>query len=226
MSWSLQCENLLGWGRSSAAQGSSHGRLWSTSCKYGENKTSVNKTDQYWWDGYSRSCLVFLIRVWILFSAVGFTAMALLVSVAAVFQWRTNIVYVHSIYCSSDSKTGRLCQCYCYTLGLLWDADRMLLFWSDRIVCCFFFLQALIFPNQLYEVVFEEELTTTSISVRLYGGALLSKSSLHRSRKACVWGRRGGKFIQLFLLPHAQLHCSHYTDYNEAPTQYYLLNNC
>ncbi|XP_008310658.1 tumor protein p53-inducible protein 11b [Cynoglossus semilaevis] len=51
------------------------------------------------------------LRVWILFSAVGFTAMALL---------------------------------------------------------------ALIFPNQLYEVVFEEELTTTSISVRLYGGALLS----------------------------------------------------
>lgn len=34
------------------------------------------------------------------------------------------------------------------------------------------------FPNQLYEVVFEEELSTTSISVRLYGGALLSKSSV------------------------------------------------
>lgn len=32
------------------------------------------------------------------------------------------------------------------------------------------------FPNQLYEVVFEEELSTTNISVRLYGGALLSKS--------------------------------------------------
>uniref|UniRef100_A0AAQ5ZYE3 Tumor protein p53-inducible protein 11 n=3 Tax=Amphiprion TaxID=80969 RepID=A0AAQ5ZYE3_AMPOC len=35
-------------------------------------------------------------------------------------------------------------------------------------------LMALMFPNQLYEVVFEEELSTTSISVRLYGGALLS----------------------------------------------------
>uniref|UniRef100_A0A3Q2CFT1 Tumor protein p53-inducible protein 11 n=1 Tax=Cyprinodon variegatus TaxID=28743 RepID=A0A3Q2CFT1_CYPVA len=33
---------------------------------------------------------------------------------------------------------------------------------------------ALVFPNQLYEVVFEEELSTTSISVRLYGAALLS----------------------------------------------------
>ncbi|XP_028287793.1 tumor protein p53-inducible protein 11b isoform X2 [Parambassis ranga] len=35
-------------------------------------------------------------------------------------------------------------------------------------------LMALALPNQLYEVVFEEELSTTSISVRLYGGALLS----------------------------------------------------
>ncbi|XP_015242841.1 PREDICTED: tumor protein p53-inducible protein 11 [Cyprinodon variegatus] len=35
-------------------------------------------------------------------------------------------------------------------------------------------LKALVFPNQLYEVVFEEELSTTSISVRLYGAALLS----------------------------------------------------
>ncbi|MEQ2307088.1 hypothetical protein AMECASPLE_014616, partial [Ameca splendens] len=33
---------------------------------------------------------------------------------------------------------------------------------------------ALVFPNQLYELVFEEELFTTSISVRLYGAALLS----------------------------------------------------
>uniref|UniRef100_A0A3P8P4A6 Tumor protein p53-inducible protein 11 n=1 Tax=Astatotilapia calliptera TaxID=8154 RepID=A0A3P8P4A6_ASTCA len=37
-------------------------------------------------------------------------------------------------------------------------------------------LMALVFPNQLYEVVFEEELSTTNISVRLYGGALLSLS--------------------------------------------------
>ncbi|TNN82009.1 Tumor protein p53-inducible protein 11 [Liparis tanakae] len=35
-------------------------------------------------------------------------------------------------------------------------------------------VMALVFPNQLYEVVFEEELSTTSLSVRLYGGALLS----------------------------------------------------
>lgn len=38
------------------------------------------------------------------------------------------------------------------------------------------------FPNQLYEVVFEEELSTINISVRLYGGALLSKPSLLRQR--------------------------------------------
>uniref|UniRef100_A0A8C6UKN2 Tumor protein p53-inducible protein 11 n=1 Tax=Neogobius melanostomus TaxID=47308 RepID=A0A8C6UKN2_9GOBI len=36
--------------------------------------------------------------------------------------------------------------------------------------------KALVFPNQLYELVFEEELSTTSLSVRLYGGALLSLS--------------------------------------------------
>lgn len=35
-------------------------------------------------------------------------------------------------------------------------------------------LMALLFPNQLYEVMFEEELSTTSVSIRLYGGALLS----------------------------------------------------
>lgn len=34
------------------------------------------------------------------------------------------------------------------------------------------------FPNQLYEVVFEEELSRTNISVRLYGGALLSKAAV------------------------------------------------
>ncbi|XP_046889565.1 tumor protein p53-inducible protein 11-like isoform X2 [Hypomesus transpacificus] len=37
-------------------------------------------------------------------------------------------------------------------------------------------LMALVFPNQLYEVTFEEELSTTNISIRLYGGALLSLS--------------------------------------------------
>ncbi|KAL3061329.1 hypothetical protein OYC64_009497 [Pagothenia borchgrevinki] len=35
-------------------------------------------------------------------------------------------------------------------------------------------LMALVFPNQLYEVVFEEQLSTTCLSIRLYGGALLS----------------------------------------------------
>ncbi|XP_068595693.1 tumor protein p53-inducible protein 11-like [Brachionichthys hirsutus] len=35
-------------------------------------------------------------------------------------------------------------------------------------------LMALLFPNQLYEVLFEEELSTTNLSIRLYGGALLS----------------------------------------------------
>ncbi|XP_028842271.1 tumor protein p53-inducible protein 11b [Denticeps clupeoides] len=37
-------------------------------------------------------------------------------------------------------------------------------------------LMALVFPNQLYEVVFDAEQTVTSISVRLYGGAVLSLS--------------------------------------------------
>lgn len=37
-------------------------------------------------------------------------------------------------------------------------------------------LMALVFPNHLYELVFEEELSTTRIAVRLYGGALLSLS--------------------------------------------------
>ncbi|XP_048113336.1 tumor protein p53-inducible protein 11-like isoform X1 [Alosa alosa] len=37
-------------------------------------------------------------------------------------------------------------------------------------------LMALTVPSQLYEIVFEEEQTATSLSVRLYGGALLSLS--------------------------------------------------
>ncbi|KAL4622820.1 tumor protein p53-inducible protein 11-like [Arapaima gigas] len=37
-------------------------------------------------------------------------------------------------------------------------------------------LMALAFPNHLSEVVFEEELSTTGVSIRLYGGALLSIS--------------------------------------------------
>uniref|UniRef100_A0AAY5EWN2 Tumor protein p53-inducible protein 11 n=1 Tax=Electrophorus electricus TaxID=8005 RepID=A0AAY5EWN2_ELEEL len=50
-------------------------------------------------------------------------------------------------------------------------------------------LQALAFPNQLYEVIFE--LTTTRISIRLYGGALLSISlilwnGLYTAEKAII----------------------------------------
>ncbi|XP_057203595.1 tumor protein p53-inducible protein 11b [Triplophysa rosa] len=37
-------------------------------------------------------------------------------------------------------------------------------------------LMALVFPNQLYEVVFDQEQTATSVSIRLYGGAILSLS--------------------------------------------------
>ncbi|KPP66421.1 tumor protein p53-inducible protein 11-like [Scleropages formosus] len=37
-------------------------------------------------------------------------------------------------------------------------------------------LMALAFPNQLSEIVLEEQLPTTSISIRLYGGAVLSIS--------------------------------------------------
>ncbi|KAG7267103.1 hypothetical protein CRUP_022395, partial [Coryphaenoides rupestris] len=51
--------------------------------------------------------------------------------------------------------------------------------------------KALVFPNQLYEVVFEEELSTTNISIRLYGGALLSLSlimwnGLYTAEKAII----------------------------------------
>ncbi|KAK1798891.1 hypothetical protein P4O66_006673, partial [Electrophorus voltai] len=50
-------------------------------------------------------------------------------------------------------------------------------------------LVALAFPNQLYEVIFE--LTTTRISIRLYGGALLSISlilwnGLYTAEKAII----------------------------------------
>lgn len=75
----------------------------------------------------------------------------------------------------------------------------------DMTELCFCFpTQALMFPNQLYEVVFEEELSTTNISIRLYGGALLSKSSLIKR-----WPDY--KCIELFMLPHAQLQHSEYT---------------
>lgn len=62
--------------------------------------------------------------------------------------------------------------------GMCWDRTVLCCFDKACAVLLFSFTQALVFPNQLYEVVFEEELSTTNISVRLYGGALLSKSSL------------------------------------------------
>ncbi|XP_036004009.1 tumor protein p53-inducible protein 11b [Fundulus heteroclitus] len=52
-------------------------------------------------------------------------------------------------------------------------------------------LTALVFPNQLYELVFEEELSTTSISVRLYGAALLSKYQNVLNRKKDAKATRG-----------------------------------
>lgn len=46
----------------------------------------------------------------------------------------------------------------------------------DSVALCLCLLpQALIFPKQLYEAIFEEELTTIKIFVRLYGATLLSK---------------------------------------------------
>ncbi|KAF3854998.1 hypothetical protein F7725_023053 [Dissostichus mawsoni] len=39
-------------------------------------------------------------------------------------------------------------------------------------------LMALVFPNQLYEVVFEEQLSTTCLSIRLYGGDCLVSLAL------------------------------------------------
>ncbi|XP_072516991.1 tumor protein p53-inducible protein 11a [Salminus brasiliensis] len=53
-------------------------------------------------------------------------------------------------------------------IGLrLWMLISAVLFTTSALV-------ALTFPNQLYEIIFE--LTTTRISIRLYGGALLSIS--------------------------------------------------
>uniref|UniRef100_A0A8C8G5G7 Tumor protein p53-inducible protein 11 n=1 Tax=Oncorhynchus tshawytscha TaxID=74940 RepID=A0A8C8G5G7_ONCTS len=37
-------------------------------------------------------------------------------------------------------------------------------------------LMALVLPKQMYDIVFEEEINNTSVSIRLYGGALLSLS--------------------------------------------------
>ncbi|KAJ8406450.1 hypothetical protein AAFF_G00300240 [Aldrovandia affinis] len=52
-------------------------------------------------------------------------------------------------------------------------------------------LTALVFPDHLYETVFEDQLSTTRVSVRLYGGALLSISlimwnGLYTAEKAII----------------------------------------
>ncbi|KAL4613480.1 tumor protein p53-inducible protein 11-like [Arapaima gigas] len=52
-------------------------------------------------------------------------------------------------------------------------------------------LMAVVFPNQLYEMMFNEELSTTQVSIRLYGGALLSISlimwnGLHTAEKVII----------------------------------------
>lgn len=46
--------------------------------------------------------------------------------------------------------------------------------------CCY--AQALAFPDQLYDAVFDGAEVTSKTPIRLYGGALLSK---------CCWGSRG-----------------------------------
>ncbi|KPP74899.1 tumor protein p53-inducible protein 11-like [Scleropages formosus] len=52
-------------------------------------------------------------------------------------------------------------------------------------------LMAVVFPNHLYEMMFSEELSTTQVSLRLYGGALLSISlivwnGLHTAEKVVI----------------------------------------
>ncbi|KAJ8247561.1 hypothetical protein GJAV_G00247740 [Gymnothorax javanicus] len=52
-------------------------------------------------------------------------------------------------------------------------------------------LMALLFPDQLYEIVFNDHLSTTRVTVRLYGGALLSISlimwnGLYTAEKAII----------------------------------------
>lgn len=57
----------------------------------------------------------------------------------------------------------------------------------DSVALCVRLLpQALIFPKQLYEAVFEEELTTIKIFVRLYGATLLSKLGKQNALTQCV----------------------------------------
>lgn len=51
---------------------------------------------QYWLqEGYSMSCNVSLLRVWILISAVGFTVMALMVSVAYIINTVKKLFHIH-----------------------------------------------------------------------------------------------------------------------------------
>lgn len=58
-------------------------------------------------------------------------------------------------------------------IGSAWSGQAFLRESSEALG----FLQALAFPGQLSEMVFEEELSSTNISIRLYGGALLSKEA-------------------------------------------------
>lgn len=85
----------------------------------------------------------------------------------------------------AHSLTRSLCQPYFFFL-FLWlvgGGGVGHLGWTkyccarhDSVALCVHLLpQALIFPKQLYEAIFEEELTTIKIFVRLYGATLLSK---------------------------------------------------
>ncbi|XP_041052546.1 tumor protein p53-inducible protein 11-like isoform X3 [Carcharodon carcharias] len=62
-------------------------------------------------------------------------------------------------------------------LGLrIWQLMSAIMFSLVAIIMCVSCFQALTFPKLLYEAVFEEEGSNSKMSVRLYGGALLSIS--------------------------------------------------
>ncbi|XP_078404956.1 tumor protein p53-inducible protein 11-like isoform X3 [Cetorhinus maximus] len=62
-------------------------------------------------------------------------------------------------------------------LGLrIWQLMSAIMFSLVAIIKCVSRFQALTFPKLLYEAVFEEEASNSTMSVRLYGGALLSIS--------------------------------------------------
>lgn len=95
----------------------------------------------------------------------------------------------------SHSLTGSLCQrCFIFFLFLWLVGGVGHLGWTeyccaryDSVALCVRLLpQALIFPKQLYEAIFEEELTTIKIFVRLYGATLLSKLEKQNTLTQCV----------------------------------------